>query len=415
MIDQSGIVDELSKLSEEMRRYPLSEVQCLEEFVTENAELDRLEEVAGHFNIFEAIGMVHQEIRHSTFLAFLLDPGENHGLDDWFLRRFLKVVLIHNRSRQADINLIDIDVWDFEDVKVSREWANIDILLTSEGNELAVIIENKVYSGEHSDQLNRYHTTVSRKYPGWRILPIFISPDESGPSDPRYMPVGYVRVADLVLTTLASRQGDLGADMHVLLSHYEKMLRRHLVSGSEVDILCERIYRRHKRAIDLIIERLPDLQQQLKDEIVDMISGTPDYVVTKAAKWNIQFLPAVWNRPELLTSSGLPVIEFSFHNAPNGVTLGLYIINGSVSERQSFLDVASANQPPFSVTRRSKTLGTSSNRVFHKLFLGEAALRECSTSDLLAQLRRSWYEFISKDFLEIEHVLDTSTSSPAVS
>jgi hypothetical protein len=45
---------------------------ALEKFVTNNQELERLEALLAEFNIFEAIGVVRQELRHSDFLAFLL-------------------------------------------------------------------------------------------------------------------------------------------------------------------------------------------------------------------------------------------------------------------------------------------------------------------------------------------------------
>ncbi len=44
-------------------------------------------------NIFEAAGLYRQEIRHSTFLAFLLNPQEDHGLGDAFLKRIIQKAL----------------------------------------------------------------------------------------------------------------------------------------------------------------------------------------------------------------------------------------------------------------------------------------------------------------------------------
>ena len=40
--------------------------------------------ILDQFNIFEAMGAVHVEVRHSEFLSFLLDPYQNHGLGDTF-------------------------------------------------------------------------------------------------------------------------------------------------------------------------------------------------------------------------------------------------------------------------------------------------------------------------------------------
>ncbi|HAH57521.1 MAG TPA: hypothetical protein DCL86_05190, partial [Bacteroidales bacterium] len=50
-------------------------------------------ELGEKFNIFEAVGMARQEIRHSRFLAFLLNPLAPHGLGEYFLRNFLDHVM----------------------------------------------------------------------------------------------------------------------------------------------------------------------------------------------------------------------------------------------------------------------------------------------------------------------------------
>lgn len=60
------------------------DLQALERFVAENDALTQLETRIGPFNIFDALGIVHAELRHSNFLAWLLDPGESHGLGGVF-------------------------------------------------------------------------------------------------------------------------------------------------------------------------------------------------------------------------------------------------------------------------------------------------------------------------------------------
>ncbi len=52
-----------------------------------------LEARVGKLNIFDALGVVHQEIRHSNFLAWLLDPAESHGLGGLFLKAVLMDLL----------------------------------------------------------------------------------------------------------------------------------------------------------------------------------------------------------------------------------------------------------------------------------------------------------------------------------
>ncbi len=72
---------------------PGEALHLLEEFVVENDALRELETRIGRFNIFDALGIVNQEIKHSNFLAWLLDPAESHGQGGLFLRAFLMDLL----------------------------------------------------------------------------------------------------------------------------------------------------------------------------------------------------------------------------------------------------------------------------------------------------------------------------------
>jgi hypothetical protein len=86
------------------------DLKALEAFVVDNPELERLEALLDQFNIFEAIGVVRQELRHSDFLAFLLDPHQKHGLRDAFARRLLQKALVSSEA-SLPISPIDLDLW----------------------------------------------------------------------------------------------------------------------------------------------------------------------------------------------------------------------------------------------------------------------------------------------------------------
>ena len=49
-------------------------LKVLEDFILNNPELDKLEGMLDHFNVFETLKMVHTEIRHSNVLSWLLNP-----------------------------------------------------------------------------------------------------------------------------------------------------------------------------------------------------------------------------------------------------------------------------------------------------------------------------------------------------
>ena len=68
-------------------------LKALERFVVENDDLLELESRIGRFNVFDALGITHVEIRHSNFLAFILDPAESHGQGPLFLKAILMDLL----------------------------------------------------------------------------------------------------------------------------------------------------------------------------------------------------------------------------------------------------------------------------------------------------------------------------------
>jgi hypothetical protein len=150
--------------------------ELLEELIVDNPELERLEELLRPFNFFEATGATYNELRHSTFLGFLLDPQQSHGLGDRFLRRFLRMALQRVAPDERPVSLLDLDLWDLDDVEVRREWQSIDILAISPANAFVAIIENKIHSGEHDDQLERYWHEIERRRMAGKIIGIFLSP-----------------------------------------------------------------------------------------------------------------------------------------------------------------------------------------------------------------------------------------------
>ncbi len=93
----------------------LNDIQVLENFISENEELEDLESIVNQFNIFTSLRIEFLAIRHSNFLSWLIDPNETHGLGDYFLELFIKRVVKAANSFHIDtISLIDIDYWDLE-------------------------------------------------------------------------------------------------------------------------------------------------------------------------------------------------------------------------------------------------------------------------------------------------------------
>lgn len=106
------------------------------------------------FNIFETLGVAHYEVTHSTIIASFLDPKGKHGQGDKFLKLFLSTI-----GDKTDFNT--------ENSTVTTEFpfdnGRMDILIEDDQNK-AIIIENKIYAGDQSEQLKRYRDYAVNQY-----------------------------------------------------------------------------------------------------------------------------------------------------------------------------------------------------------------------------------------------------------
>lgn len=374
-------------------------------------DLERLEALSAEFNIFEAIGAVRQELRHSDFLAFLLNPQQNHGLGQHFLQRFLQTAL--REAVDPPVSAVDLDLMDLDDAFVLREWRHIDILVdAAETSNLVVLIENKVDSGEHSGQLTRYLDVIRRQYPAADVLPIFLTPEGVESSEDAYVPVSYETMADVLDDLLAAQRSTLGPDVSTLASHYVKMLRRHIVSDSEIASLCRKIYRRHQRALDLLFEHRPDLQAEIADYLVDLVQRTKGLKFYVAAKRYVDFTPAEWAEVPALMSGYLQsrrLLYFSFINE-HELSLRLYIGPGPAEMREALFAFMQANRSLFRGGRRS--LSAQYTMVMNIPVIS-AADREGATLDELAPtIERVWQHFLDKDLPVIRDAILTADLPP---
>jgi hypothetical protein len=391
----------------------LEERGLLEDFVVNNPDLEQLEALLAEFNIFEAIGVVWQELRHSDFLAFLLNPAENHGLGDIFLKKFLMRLLIE--AQDSPLSAIEIDVVNLQGAEVQREWRNIDILIQDPVNRLVCAIENKVDTTEHSDQLRRYREIVGREFAGQRSIFIYLTPEGDEPSDENYLSFSYAQMAELIDTVCQAYKSTLKPDVFTLMTHYPKMLRRHIVSDSEIAQLCRKIYQKHQRALDLIFEHLPDRQLEIANKLKENIENAKpnegflanqyDY-----AKRHVTFADA--QRETLaakLRSQGWSLerlnIYFDFHNTSDQLTLKLYI--GPNQPSQPTIQKAIyqyAQRHPKIFRGASKRLGKWTV-IYKKQFLSPTDYEDADIESLINKIQIEWKKFLAEDLPTIRQAL----------
>lgn len=380
------------------------DTEALAKFVVENEDLERLEALLAEFNLFEAIGAVRQELRHSDFLAFLLDPSGNHALGDLFLKELLKRALLG--AANPPLSPVDIDVADLSRAEVRREWKNIDLFILDSASGFDCTIENKVDSGEHSDQLGRYRRAVESEYPGHRHIFVFLTPDGRLPQDQAFIPFSYASIAEVVDKLREARGSTLGADVTTLMKHYTTMLRRHIVSDSEVPELCRKIYQRHKQALDLIFEHKPDLQWDLSHAVQQMIVTSREHGIHAdyTSKAYVRFYIEEWDRIPVLTQgqgwtrSGR-VLLFEVQVLGDRLQLTLIVGPGPAHAREALYQLAESNPKLFK--GRTTKLYPKYTTLMTQRWLGPTEYAEQDNELMIEKLAAQWTRFIDKDLPEI--------------
>jgi len=384
-----------------------SDYKVLENFVVSNSDLEELEVQLEKFNIFEAIGVVRQELRHSNFLAFLLDPNQNSGLGQAFLKRFLQKAILNSANSKLTLTPIDLDSWDLHNVIVQREWQSIDILILEENIKLAIIIENKIDGTESRGQLKRYYETVKKQFPDYTLVCLYLTPEGDIPSHEEYIPISYELICEIVETLIETKESVLGSDLLTLIKNYAVMLRRHIVGESEIAKLCQKIYRKHQKALDLIFEYKPDLLVGLRQYFEDLIDQNPDLTKDHCSKAYIRFLPKEWDVPTLNKGKGwIPsnrILIFQINNGPKKISLILYIGPSEDNEiRNKLYNMASANKKIF---KASGNLYPKWKSIYARNFATKNDLQDNEYEVIVEKIGKQWQKFLEDDLSAIRDAI----------
>jgi hypothetical protein len=270
-----------------------SEIAALERFVVDNDDLLELESQIGRFNIFDALRVDRAEIRHSNFLAWLLDPSESHGQGALFLRAVL-MDLMQAAPGSRPFSPIELDGEELRGVEIRREFKGIDLLITCKAPSFVIAIENKVGSGEHSNQLERYENTVRDLHPGVPSLFVFLTIDGEDASRETWVPYRYADVYRVLSRLKRTYANAIGDDVSAFLDHYLRLIGSRFMEDERIDELCRRIYQNHRQAIDLIVERVGPGVGQIISKIEQVVSNDPRWVLVQKSGLGVRFMPREW-------------------------------------------------------------------------------------------------------------------------
>ena len=166
------------------------------------ADFKKLEADLNVFNPFRVLKVERYELRHTTTLAWLLDPLESHGMGDIFLKCFLEQVAakndddkrwakIHTASAEvlaelvfgkrsgAETPLVEADAGtpstERLDVLIEGRSIATDGTIDTGGIKWCVAIEAKIDSKEGANQLERYDKWLTKKFSGHNLLKLYLT------------------------------------------------------------------------------------------------------------------------------------------------------------------------------------------------------------------------------------------------
>ena len=246
-------------------------------FDLHRAEQERIrqEEKEGKcFNVFSTLCLCSDETRlHSRLLAALLNPKANHGLGNAFLESFLRAIgLPPDYISGCKEPIVERSIGRIADAAGGR----IDIILEDGKQRRAIIIENKIYASDQSNQLLRYRNYGQRQFGECNFKLVYLTlygcePSEYSLGGEKFevIKLSYAQdilklLEDLVLTPPL-------IPVHSTIKDYIKIIRQLTYQDMETECKDSII----KAAIDSIegASALLSLSKEIGDKLID------DYII----------------------------------------------------------------------------------------------------------------------------------------
>ncbi len=230
-----------------------------------------------NINVFDAAGMATQEIKHSAFFAWLANSQKPHGLGSLFLRKFCEKLVAYETVGKGVLQNKEIigdkfsrletlldNKYDVvtEKVVVNSE-SRIDVFIVSAVAQTVIVIENKVFTSTHDNQLQRYEDEIDShpEFGNYNKIYVYLTPQgdlpcgESGEYDADWCVFDYKGVRDIVNEIYKNLTGaKKDARLKILLEDYTELVENNILKeNKEIRNLCKRIVREHKDALDILL------------------------------------------------------------------------------------------------------------------------------------------------------------------
>lgn len=344
--------------------------------------LEKVEILFKEPNIFEVIRAGFFEIRHSNFLAWLLDPNAGHGLGDIFLKHFLRDVFSKNVI--DGLSEFDVDSLNYSNIEIVREYKNIDILIKHE--KFILCIENKTGSKEHSNQLSRYKEIIEKDFSsilskGYIFLTIDGDIPEKQEDKDIWIPYDYFHLITHLSSLYGIHTSSLSEKTKNYIEDYIKFIGRNFMKNDDINKMAQQLYENHKDVFDFIIENKPDVLIDAAKYFEDKIAQS-GWILGSKNKGYSRFLTkeldSVIPRNSSIGWRGNEAFLFEFIFWPTKIKFKATIAPGDAKTREILVSA-----------------------------MKELKSRDASGKKWLVYFSKSWdFDVTNKDFDELKEELD---------
>lgn len=195
-----------------------------------------LDATGGRFNMFKICGVNHYENTHSAIIAEFLNPNGTHGLKSKLLECFIEML--------GD----KFNIKDFNPYRASVETEHytgdgrIDILIEDNQNK-AIIIENKIYASDQSEQLKRYDRYAQQQYKnGYQILYLTLDGQEASEQSGEgvnYFPISYKDIINWLesCVSIATRYPIVRETIIQYINHLKQLTNQDMDTNEIIEVL----------------------------------------------------------------------------------------------------------------------------------------------------------------------------------
>jgi len=246
------------------KAHPEQDAEEIHQFKDLLASFSRLPQSkeTSHKTFFEICGISSREVCYSSFLAFFLNPKEEHGFGDLFLRALV----------QASGVKLDTKDFAYIETEVQTPKGRIDLVI--EGASFVLGIENKIGADLYNNLQDYYqHLEVLAKQvePKKTVLALVLSIKNERPPD-GFSPVSYRAFIDEIQKHLGQK---LPLADHRAITYLTDFINsiHHLEKGIRMDKAQLDFFKENEQATLKLAQKADELGQMLRAKVKNVENG----------------------------------------------------------------------------------------------------------------------------------------------